>query len=59
MPHPDKIRLSFLRLSVETALLVNSGFIGSKIVTKQGEGMFLDILLGIVGAIAGVVETQT
>ena len=30
-----------------------AGFIGSKIVNKQGEGMFLDILLGIVGAIAG------
>ena len=30
-----------------------AGFIGSKIVNKQGEGVFLDILLGIVGAIAG------
>ena len=30
-----------------------AGFIGSKIVNKQGEGLFLDILLGIVGAIAG------
>ena len=30
-----------------------AGFIGSKIVNKQGEGMFLDILLGIVGAIVG------
>lgn len=30
-----------------------AGFIASKIVNKQGEGMFLDILLGIVGAIAG------
>jgi uncharacterized membrane protein YeaQ/YmgE (transglycosylase-associated protein family) len=30
-----------------------AGFIGSKIVNKQGEGMILDIVLGIVGAIAG------
>ena len=30
-----------------------AGFIGSKIVNKRGEGLFLDILLGIVGAIAG------
>ncbi len=30
-----------------------AGFIGSKIVNKQGEGLILDILLGIVGALAG------
>jgi uncharacterized membrane protein YeaQ/YmgE (transglycosylase-associated protein family) len=30
-----------------------AGFIGSKIVNKSGEGMVLDILLGIVGAIVG------
>jgi uncharacterized membrane protein YeaQ/YmgE (transglycosylase-associated protein family) len=30
-----------------------AGFIGSKIVNKQGEGMLLDIALGIVGAIVG------
>jgi uncharacterized membrane protein YeaQ/YmgE (transglycosylase-associated protein family) len=30
-----------------------SGFIGSKIVNKTGEGFVLDILLGIVGAIVG------
>jgi uncharacterized membrane protein YeaQ/YmgE (transglycosylase-associated protein family) len=30
-----------------------AGFIGSKIVNKQGEGRILDILPGIVGAIAG------
>lgn len=30
-----------------------AGFIGSKIVNKRGEGMVLDILLGIVGAIVG------
>ena len=30
-----------------------AGFIGSKIVNKRGEGLVLDIILGIVGAIAG------
>ena len=30
-----------------------AGFIGSKIVNKRGEGFLLDIVLGIVGAIAG------
>jgi uncharacterized membrane protein YeaQ/YmgE (transglycosylase-associated protein family) len=30
-----------------------AGFIGSKLVNKSGEGIALDILLGIVGAIVG------
>jgi uncharacterized membrane protein YeaQ/YmgE (transglycosylase-associated protein family) len=30
-----------------------AGFIGSKIVNKRGEGLILDIVLGVVGAIAG------
>lgn len=30
-----------------------AGFIGSKIVNKKGEGFFLDIALGVVGAIVG------
>ena len=30
-----------------------AGFIGSKLVNKQGEGFVLDILLGIVGAVVG------
>lgn len=30
-----------------------AGFIGSKIVNKTGEGLWLDIALGIVGAIVG------
>lgn len=30
-----------------------AGFVGSKIVNKQGDGMLLDIALGIVGAIVG------
>ena len=30
-----------------------AGFIGSKIVNKQGEGLIRDILLGVVGAVVG------
>jgi uncharacterized membrane protein YeaQ/YmgE (transglycosylase-associated protein family) len=30
-----------------------AGFIGSKIVNRRGEGLILDILLGIVGAVVG------
>lgn len=30
-----------------------AGFIASKIVNKQGQGLILDIVLGVVGAIVG------
>jgi len=30
-----------------------AGFIGSKIINKSGEGLLLDIVLGIVGAVVG------
>jgi uncharacterized membrane protein YeaQ/YmgE (transglycosylase-associated protein family) len=30
-----------------------AGFIGSKLVNKSGSGLFLDIILGIVGAVVG------
>ncbi len=30
-----------------------AGFIGSKIVNKTGSGMYMDIALGVVGAIVG------
>jgi uncharacterized membrane protein YeaQ/YmgE (transglycosylase-associated protein family) len=30
-----------------------AGFIGSKIVNKHGEGLLLDLVLGVVGAIVG------
>jgi uncharacterized membrane protein YeaQ/YmgE (transglycosylase-associated protein family) len=30
-----------------------AGFIGSKLVNRKGEGILLDILLGVVGAFAG------
>jgi uncharacterized membrane protein YeaQ/YmgE (transglycosylase-associated protein family) len=43
-------KMSFLAWIVLGLL---AGFIGSKIVNKQGEGLMLDILLGIVGAVVG------
>jgi uncharacterized membrane protein YeaQ/YmgE (transglycosylase-associated protein family) len=30
-----------------------SGFIGSKLINKRGEGLILDIVLGVVGAVVG------
>jgi uncharacterized membrane protein YeaQ/YmgE (transglycosylase-associated protein family) len=30
-----------------------AGFIGSKIVTKSGQGFFLNVALGIIGAVVG------
>jgi len=30
-----------------------AGFIGSKLVNKTGEGIVLDVLLGVVGAVVG------
>ncbi len=36
-----------------------SGFIASKIVNKAGEGLILDIVLGIVGALVGGFLFQT
>jgi uncharacterized membrane protein YeaQ/YmgE (transglycosylase-associated protein family) len=30
-----------------------AGFIGSKLVNKTGEGVILDIVLGVVGALVG------
>jgi uncharacterized membrane protein YeaQ/YmgE (transglycosylase-associated protein family) len=30
-----------------------AGFIGSKLVNKTGEGLILDIVLGIIGAVVG------
>ena len=36
-----------------------AGFIGSKIVNKSGQGFFLDIALGIIGAVVGGVLSST
>jgi uncharacterized membrane protein YeaQ/YmgE (transglycosylase-associated protein family) len=46
----SKITMSFLAWII---LGLIAGFVGSKIVNKTGEGIFLDIILGIVGAIVG------
>jgi len=35
------------------ALGLIAGFVGSKVVNKTGEGVLLDIVLGIVGAVVG------
>src|ERR1022692_854715 len=45
-----KHRMSFLAWIV---LGLIAGFIGSKIVNKKGEGLILDIILGMVGAVVG------
>jgi len=42
-----------MSLIVWIVLGLVSGFIASKLVNKSGEGMLLDILLGIVGAVVG------
>ncbi len=44
------IRMSFLAWII---LGLISGFIASKLVNKSGEGLVLDIVLGIVGAFVG------
>ena len=35
------------------ALGLVAGFIGSKLINRTGEGFFLDIVLGVVGAVVG------
>jgi len=44
--------MSFLAWIV-LGLIAGAGFIGSKIVNKAGEGLVLDIIWGIVGAVVG------
>jgi uncharacterized membrane protein YeaQ/YmgE (transglycosylase-associated protein family) len=46
----EKVQMSILAWLL---LGLVSGFIGSKIVNRSGEGLFLDIILGIGGAIVG------
>src|SRR5579871_1787358 len=52
-PSPDTERSSNMSVIAWIVLGLIAGFIGSKIVNKRGEGMLLDIVLGIVGAIVG------
>jgi uncharacterized membrane protein YeaQ/YmgE (transglycosylase-associated protein family) len=44
-----------MRMSILAWILLGlvAGFIGSKLVNKTGEGLVLDIVLGIVGAVVG------
>jgi uncharacterized membrane protein YeaQ/YmgE (transglycosylase-associated protein family) len=42
-----------MSLFVWIVLGLISGFVASKIVNKTGEGFFLDIALGVIGAIIG------
>jgi uncharacterized membrane protein YeaQ/YmgE (transglycosylase-associated protein family) len=44
---------SFMSILAWIVLGLISGFIASKIVNKSGEGVLLDIVLGIVGAVVG------
>ena len=46
----EKTNMSFLAWIV---LWLIAGFVGSKLVNKTGQGLILDIVLGIVGAIVG------
>lgn len=50
-----RIRAKELHMSLITWLLLGlvAGFIASHLVNHRGEGMVLDVLLGIVGAIVG------
>jgi uncharacterized membrane protein YeaQ/YmgE (transglycosylase-associated protein family) len=48
--HKGDFDMSFLAWIVLGLL---AGFIGSKIVNKSGEGLLLDLVLGIVGAVVG------
>ena len=46
-------RPGLARLISWTLLGLIAGFIGSKIVNSEGQGLWLDIVLGIVGAVVG------
>jgi uncharacterized membrane protein YeaQ/YmgE (transglycosylase-associated protein family) len=53
MPTDGKERERLVPLLALIVLGLLAGFIASKIVNSRGEGMLLDILLGLVGAFAG------
>jgi uncharacterized membrane protein YeaQ/YmgE (transglycosylase-associated protein family) len=53
MMMPDAIEEMDMSFIAWIVLGLFAGFIGSKLVNKTGEGLVLDIILGIVGAIAG------
>jgi uncharacterized membrane protein YeaQ/YmgE (transglycosylase-associated protein family) len=43
----------FMSILAWLVLGLIAGFIGSKIVNRSGEGLVLDIVLGVVGAVVG------
>jgi uncharacterized membrane protein YeaQ/YmgE (transglycosylase-associated protein family) len=51
--HPVKLREVVMSLFVWILLGLVSGFIASHLVSHRGEGVVLDVLLGVVGAIIG------
>src|ERR1700761_8895160 len=44
-----------MNMSIVSWILLGliAGFLGSKIVNRHGEGIFLDIVLGVIGAVLG------
>jgi uncharacterized membrane protein YeaQ/YmgE (transglycosylase-associated protein family) len=50
-----RLALIMINMSILSWILLGliAGFLGSKVVNRHGEGIFLDIVLGIVGAVAG------
>lgn len=53
MSHDSALLLTKMSLLSWILLGLIAGFLGSKVVKRQGEGIFLDIVLGIAGAVAG------
>jgi uncharacterized membrane protein YeaQ/YmgE (transglycosylase-associated protein family) len=53
MRNPSRKRGQKMSIITWIILGLIAGFIGSKIVDKSGQGMLMDIVLGIVGAIVG------
>lgn len=53
MSHDSALLASKMSFLSWILLGLIAGFIGSKIVNRRGEGIFLDIVLGIAGAVAG------
>src|SRR5215471_4673849 len=53
LPVPDRGGNKDMSFLAWIILGLVAGFIGSKVVNKRGEGLILDIILGVVGAIVG------
>jgi len=53
LPRDERRRITIVSIIGWIILGLIAGFISSRIVNKSGEGFFLDIVLGIIGAIVG------